>query len=55
MHRIKNEMVADNIKVIATGGLSYLMVKEMEEIEGVIPELTLEGIKIIWEKENIGE
>jgi type III pantothenate kinase len=52
LHRIKNEMVADNIKVIATGGLSYLMVKEMEDIESVIPELTLEGIKIIWEKEN---
>lgn len=52
LHRIKNEMVADNIKVIATGGLSYLMLKEMEEIENVIPELTLEGIKIIWEREN---
>lgn len=52
LHRIKNEMNDDNIKVIATGGLSYLMVKEMEDIESVIPELTLEGIKIIWEKEK---
>ena len=52
LHRIKNEMGEEDIKVIATGGLSYLMVKEMEDIEGVIPELTLEGIKIIWEKEN---
>ena len=52
LHRIKNEMGEENIKIIATGGLSYLMVKEMEDIEGVIPELTLEGIKIIWEKEN---
>ena len=52
LHRIKNEMGTKDIKIIATGGLSYLMVKEMEEIESVIPELTLEGIKIIWEKEN---
>lgn len=53
LHRIKNEMGADNVKVIATGGLSYLMVKEMEEIDDVVCELTLEGIKIIWEKENL--
>ena len=53
LHRIKNEMMANNIKVIATGGLSYLMVKEMEEIDDVVCELTLEGIKIIWEKENL--
>ena len=53
LHRIKNEMMTNNIKVIATGGLSYLMVKEMEEIDDVVCELTLEGIKIIWEKENL--
>ena len=53
LHRIKNEMMTNNIKVIATGGLSYLMVKEMEEIDDVVCELTLEGIKIIWEEENL--
>ncbi|MBQ3835263.1 MAG: type III pantothenate kinase [Elusimicrobia bacterium] len=52
LHRIKNEMNEDKIKVIATGGLSYLMVKEMEDIEEVIPELTLEGIKLIASKQK---
>ena len=53
LHRLKNEMNEQNLKIIATGGLSYLMVKEIYDIEAVIPELTLEGMKIIWEKENI--
>lgn len=52
LHRLKNEMNEQNLKIIATGGLSYLMVKEIYDIEAVIPELTLEGMKIIWEKEN---
>ena len=52
LHRLKNEMNEPNLKIIATGGLSYLMVKEIYDIEAVIPELTLEGMKIIWEKEN---
>ena len=51
LFRLKKQMKQKNIKVIATGGLSYLIAKEIKEIEAVIPELTIEGIKIIWEKE----
>ncbi|MDR1103786.1 MAG: type III pantothenate kinase [Endomicrobium sp.] len=45
--RIKNEMELKHI--IATGGLAGLMVGEIKEIEIILPNLTLEGIRIIWE------
>ena len=35
---------------VATGGLAELMSGEIKEIEDICPELTLEGIRIIWEK-----
>jgi type III pantothenate kinase len=44
--RIKNEMELKHI--IATGGLAGLMVGEIKEIEIILPNLTLEGIRIIW-------
>jgi type III pantothenate kinase len=46
--RIKNEMELKHI--IATGGLADLMVGEIKEIEIILPNLTLEGIRIIWER-----
>ncbi|MCL1901643.1 MAG: type III pantothenate kinase [Endomicrobia bacterium] len=46
--RIKKEMKVNHI--IATGGLAELMSGEIKDIEAVCPDLTLEGIKIIWEK-----
>ena len=36
--------------IIATGGLADLMVNEIREIEVILPDLTLEGIRIIWGK-----
>jgi type III pantothenate kinase len=36
-------------KIIATGGLANLIVPEIREVRHVVPELTLEGIRIIWE------
>lgn len=46
--RIKKEMKVNHI--IATGGLAGMMSGEIKEIEDICPDLTLEGIKIIWEK-----
>lgn len=48
--RIKKEMKEDNIKVIATGGLARLIASESETIEEVNGLLTLEGLRIIYEK-----
>ncbi|MGE4384701.1 MAG: type III pantothenate kinase [Endomicrobiaceae bacterium] len=52
--RVKNKMQPD-VKIIATGGLATLISKEIKEIKNIIPELTLEGIRIIWQKENGGK
>jgi pantothenate kinase type III len=36
--------------IIAAGGLADLMVNEIREIEVILPDLILEGIRIIWGK-----
>ena len=38
--------------VIATGGLSDVILNDVKEVQKVVPELTLEGIRIIWQKSN---
>jgi len=48
--RIKTEMEVKH--VVATGGLAGLVSSEVKEIETILPDLTLEGIRIIWEKGN---
>lgn len=48
--RTKNEMKEQNIKVIATGGLARLIATECKEIDEVHSQLTLEGLRIIYEK-----
>ncbi|ANA80243.1 putative transcriptional acitvator, Baf family protein [Paenibacillus vortex V453] len=48
--RIKAEMGTDNVKVIATGGLAELIASETESIEEIAPLLTLEGLRIIYER-----
>jgi len=40
-----------NPKVIATGGLAPLITKDIKAVKAIVPELTLEGIRIIW---NLG-
>lgn len=49
--RLKKSM-SSNVKVVATGGLAGLISKEINEIKNIVPELTLEGIRIIWQKET---
>jgi type III pantothenate kinase len=47
--RIKAEL-GGNAKVVATGGLAGLIADEVECIDAVEPELTLLGVRIIYEK-----
>lgn len=48
--RMKKEMKEDNIKVIATGGLARLIASESETIDEINGLLTLEGLRMIYEK-----
>jgi type III pantothenate kinase len=47
--RIKSE-VPDLQRVVATGGLATLFADESEHIDEIDAELTLKGLKIIWER-----
>jgi type III pantothenate kinase len=50
VNRIKQEMKEENIKVVATGGLAKFIATEAETIDEVNGRLTLEGLRIIYEK-----
>lgn len=50
VNRIKKEMKESNIKVIATGGMSRLIASEAESIDEINSLLTLEGLRIIYDK-----
>lgn len=50
VRRMKKEIDAPNAKVVATGGLSKLIASESETIEIVNGLLTLEGLRIIYER-----
>jgi len=48
--RIKKEMREEKVKVIATGGLARLIASESETIDEINSLLTLEGLRIIYER-----
>lgn len=50
VRRMKNELEAPDCKVIATGGLAGTIAEESETIDIVDRMLTLDGLRIIYEK-----
>ncbi len=50
VRKIAKEMNADKVTVVATGGLSVLISKEAETISHINRDLTLTGLKIIYQK-----
>ena len=50
INMIKKELGNDDVKVIATGGLSTLIDSETDSIDYIDKDLTLEGLKLIYEK-----
>jgi type III pantothenate kinase len=49
VERIRGEL-GDTAKVIATGGLADLIAPHAKTIERVDPDLTLEGLRLVWEQ-----
>lgn len=54
VHRIEEE-IGGKARVIATGGQAYLVAGESRTIQEVNPFLTLEGLRLIYEKHTQGE
>ncbi len=52
--RIKAAMDTEQIKVIATGGLAPLFDEHTDVIDLIAPELTLDGLRIIYELNHSG-
>lgn len=50
--QIKQELGLDQIKVIATGGLGVLLAHETNCIDYYDANLTLEGMRLIYEKQQ---
>ena len=47
---MKRESGLDNIKVIATGGMGRIIYENTDKIDIYDNQLTLQGMKIIYEK-----
>lgn len=47
--RIKADMLDDDIKVYATGGLAVIFNQHTDVIDEILPELTLDGLHAIYE------
>jgi type III pantothenate kinase len=46
---LKSELRARRLPVVATGGYAELIARDMPEITAVAPDLTLEGLRLVWQ------
>jgi type III pantothenate kinase len=47
---LKRELRAKNLPVVVTGGYAKLIASKLPEISAVAPDLTLEGLRLVWQK-----
>jgi type III pantothenate kinase len=47
--KLKQELRAQKLPVVATGGYARLIAANLPEISAVAPDLTLEGLRLVWQ------
>ena len=52
VERIRDELGAPDAPVVATGGLAELIAPHSKTITAVDPELTLQGLRLVWERNS---
>ena len=55
INRTKEETGLKDLKVVATGGLGKIIAKETDSIDIYDPNLTLQGLRIIYHKQKRGK
>lgn len=53
--RLRRELKAPRLPVVATGGYAKLIASDLPEISAVIPDLTLEGLRLAYRAHIAGE
>ncbi len=48
---LKRELRAKKLPVVATGGYAKLIATQLPEISAVVADLTLEGLRLVWQKQ----
>ena len=54
IRELKRELRVKKLPVVATGGYAKLIAAKLPEISAVAPDLTLEGLRLVWEAQNPG-
>jgi type III pantothenate kinase len=49
---LKRELRVKKLPVVATGGYAKLIAAKLPEISAVMPGLTLEGLRLVWQKQG---
>jgi type III pantothenate kinase len=50
---IRGELGSPDAPVVATGGLAELIVPHAKTVEQIDPFLTLEGLRLVWERNQV--
>jgi type III pantothenate kinase len=50
IEEVRSELGAEKLPVVATGGYAKLIARGLPMINAVMPSLTLEGLRILWEE-----